>query len=97
MKTSTSFARACLVPLLVSLLWVPPGPAWSAKAAPAEGKAAPVKKPKAAKAAKPAKKAAGSKVTFMPGSQESPADRRARLTRECKGGVDAGACTGYTR
>lgn len=34
---------------------------------------------------------------FLPGSQESRAERAARLTRECKGAVNAGACEGYTR
>jgi hypothetical protein len=40
---------------------------------------------------------AGGKVKFIRGSEESPAQRNARLKRECKGGVDAGACSGYTR
>jgi hypothetical protein len=31
------------------------------------------------------------------GSTESPADRTARLKRECRGAVNAGACTGYTQ
>jgi hypothetical protein len=31
------------------------------------------------------------------GSAESPADRTARLKRECRGAVNAGACTGYTQ
>lgn len=44
-----------------------------------------------------AKSGAGGKVTFSPGSGETPAQRTARLKRECKGGVDAGACSGYTR
>lgn len=39
----------------------------------------------------------GGKVKFIRGSEESPAQRTARLRRECKGGVDAGACSGYTR
>jgi hypothetical protein len=39
---------------------------------------------------------AGGKVKFLSGSEESPAQRSARLKRECKGGVNAGACTGYT-
>jgi hypothetical protein len=39
----------------------------------------------------------GSKAKFIPGSQESKKERSARLTRECKGQVNAGACTGYTR
>ena len=40
---------------------------------------------------------AGGKVKFMSGSEETPAQRHARLTRECKGAVNAGACAGYTR
>ncbi|EJL84455.1 hypothetical protein PMI15_02156 [Polaromonas sp. CF318] len=44
-----------------------------------------------------AKSAAGGKVKFINGSGETPAQRTARLKRECKGGVDAGACSGYTR
>jgi hypothetical protein len=36
-------------------------------------------------------------VKFMPGSQESPKERTARLKRECKGQVNAGACEGHTR
>ena len=39
----------------------------------------------------------GGRAKFMAGSQETPAQRSARLTRECKDGVNAGACTGYTR
>ncbi len=49
------------------------------------------KKPKAQNGEK------GSRVKFIPGSQESKKERSARLTRECKGEVNAGACTGYTR
>ena len=37
------------------------------------------------------------KVQFLRGSEESVAERNRRLKRECKGGVNAGACTGYTR
>ena len=33
---------------------------------------------------------------FIPGSQETAKERSARLKRECKGGVNAGACAGYT-
>lgn len=47
-----------------------------------------VKKPKAQ---------AGAKATFNPGSQETKKERSTRLARECKGQVDAGACSGYTR
>lgn len=44
---------------------------------------------------KAAKKAAAPK--FIKGSEESVAERTARLKRECKGGVNAGACAGFTR
>jgi hypothetical protein len=33
---------------------------------------------------------------FLPGSQETRKERSERLKRECKGRVNAGACTGYT-
>lgn len=49
---------------------------------------------------KPAKTRAarGATATFTPGgSQETVAQRTARLKRECKGAVNAGACQGYTR
>ncbi|MFC6284791.1 MULTISPECIES: hypothetical protein [Polaromonas] len=57
---------------------------------------------KPAKAKTQKKKAAaaggqGAKAKFMPGSQETRSERIARLKRECKGGVNAGACEGYTR
>jgi len=48
------------------------------------------------KAKKPEAQAAA-KAKFIPGSQETKKERSARLTRECKGEVNAGACTGYTR
>ena len=37
------------------------------------------------------------KVQFLRGSEESVAERNSRLKRECKGGVNAGACAGHTR
>ncbi len=40
---------------------------------------------------------AGAKTKFMAGSQETKKERSTRLKRECKDGVDAGACTGYTK
>ena len=43
-----------------------------------------------------AKKAPPGKVKFLPGTQESAKERATRLKRECKGGVNAGACLGYT-
>ena len=48
------------------------------------------------KAEKPKAKS-GAQAKFIPGSQETKKERSARLTRECKGEVNAGACTGYTR
>ena len=36
-------------------------------------------------------------VQFYRGSEESVGERSARLRRECKGAVNAGACAGYTR
>ncbi|MES2415484.1 MAG: hypothetical protein V4614_16920 [Pseudomonadota bacterium] len=46
---------------------------------------------------KKADKPKSSKVKFLRSSEESHAERRARLKLECKGAVNAGACTGYTR
>ena len=51
----------------------------------------------AKKKAKTPKLTAGAKAKFIPGSQETKKERTTRLTRECKGEVNAGACTGYTR
>ena len=42
-------------------------------------------------------KPAINKAKFVPGSSETPAQRNSRMKRECKGAVNAGACTGYTR
>lgn len=50
------------------------------------------KKPAKNKVANPVGKA-----KFLRGSEESTAERNARLKRECKGGVNAGACAGFTR
>lgn len=43
------------------------------------------------------KSARGGKIKFLPGSAETVGERSARLKRECKGAVNAGACAGYTR
>lgn len=55
---------------------------------------------KAAESAKPkdGKKKTGSKQKTKPvqDSAETPAERKARLQRECRGAVNAGACSGYT-
>jgi hypothetical protein len=51
-------------------------------------------------ASEKAKKASSVKkqgsTKFLPGSQETRKERSERLKRECKGRVNAGACTGYT-
>jgi hypothetical protein len=62
--------------------------------APEGGKPA---KSKSKKAAKSGSAASGGKAKFIAGSGETAAQRTARLKRECKGAVDAGACSGYTR
>jgi UDP-N-acetyl-D-mannosaminuronic acid transferase (WecB/TagA/CpsF family) len=35
-------------------------------------------------------------IRFLPGSAETTKERSSRLKRECKGLVNAGACSGYT-
>lgn len=74
-----------------------PGPA----AAASEGQPSTApdgKKPKNSKEAKAGKqkKTAAPKLTAPGGSSETPAERSARLKRECKGRPNAGACSGYT-
>lgn len=49
------------------------------------------------KKSKKPKAQAGAKAKFISGSQETKTERNTRLKRECKGGVDAGACAGYTK
>ena len=49
------------------------------------------------KKAKKSKTKAEASNKFMPGSQETKKERASRLARECKGEVNAGACSGYTR
>ena len=49
------------------------------------------------KKAKKPKAQTGASAKFVPGSQETKKERSSRLARECKGQVDSGACTGYTR
>ena len=39
----------------------------------------------------------GGKIKSQPGSAETVRERSARLQRECRGAVNAGACAGYTR
>ena len=42
-------------------------------------------------------KSKGSNAKFISGSGETQKQRDTRLSRECKGQVNAGACAGYTR
>lgn len=64
--------------------------------------AKPVKQVKQAKQAK-TKKTPGQTVKYRPdardsqGSRETEGQRNDRLSRECRGAVNAGACAGYTR
>ena len=75
----------------VALTW-----ATSALAADSGVKATqPEEKPPKTATSKPVKKAKA--VSKPGGSAESPAERTARLKRECRGAVNAGACTGYTQ
>jgi hypothetical protein len=67
-----------------------------ASAATASTATGPQKKAVAKKAVKKAVKKTA-KPVFVPGSAETVAQRNARLKRECKGAVNAGACLGYTR
>lgn len=55
------------------------------------------KAPPAKVKAKAKKKSLRSRLPkFLQGSQETAKERSARLHRECKGRVNAGACSGYT-
>jgi hypothetical protein len=48
--------------------------------------------------AKTKRKSGGkSKASFSQGSSESTKERDNRLTRECRGRPNSGACTGYAR
>ena len=57
----------------------------------------PPTKTAAKKKAKKPKAKAEANAKFIPGSQETKKERATRLTRECKGEVNAGACSGYTK
>lgn len=61
-----------------------------AQAAASADKAAPA-------AAQKKKTGASGQVRFLPGSEETTAERSRRLKRECRGQVNAGACAGHTR
>lgn len=83
-----SFIRPAMALLAVAGLLLGSPPALSAE---------PVGKPAKSKSNKKAVKGQAGKVAFLRGSEETSGERSARLKRECKGGVNAGACAGYTR
>jgi hypothetical protein len=89
------FIHAVLV-LAACSLAAHPALALDASTSAASAPAKPQKKPAAKKSAKKAAKKAA-KPVYIQGSEETVAQRSARLKRECKGGVNAGACAGYTR
>lgn len=89
-----SLMRSVLAALMVAALAASHAQAQT-QPAPDGDKPAKSKSKKAA--AKSGSAASGGKVKFIPGSGETAAQRTARLKRECKGAVDAGACSGYTR
>ena len=62
-----------------------------------EGEKPAKSKSKSKKSTKSGSAGYGGKAKFITGSGETTAQRTARLKRECKGAVDAGACSGYTR
>ena len=90
MTISRTAAPAFLLAALLLATLILRPLAYAADAAPA--KAAESAKPKAEK------KKAGSAQKTKPvqDSAETPAERKARLQRECRGAVNAGACSGYT-
>lgn len=86
----TSFIRPAMTLLAVAALLVGSPPALSVEPA---GQPAKSKSKSHAKAAK----GQTGKISFLRGSEETATERSARLKRECRGGVNAGACAGYTR
>ena len=91
------FVVLCALPLAAASLQTDPSFAASSSAS---SVAEPTKKAAKNKALKKKvsgkAKSKGSTVRFERGSEESFAERSARLKRECKGRVNAGACAGYT-
>ena len=90
MKTSLIRPAMALLAALALVLGSPHALSAESAGQPAKAK---VKK----KTATDARKGQVGKVTFLRGSEETSGERSARLKRECKGGVNAGACAGYTR
>ena len=96
MIQKSALQSACLALIGACLMVTLSGAAMAATAATA-GNSDETVQPTAKAKKKKAAKAKTSKVKFMPGSEESKAERRARLKIECKGAANAGVCTGYTR
>jgi hypothetical protein len=69
-------------------------PTWQAASSGKSNEGRQAKKPKKEKKTKGKQ---GGGVTFYEGSAESRSERDRRLTRECKGRPNAGACEGYAR
>lgn len=90
MKTSFIRPATALLAVLALVLGSP-------HALSAEPMGQPAKAKAKTKTATDARKGQVGKVTFLRGSEETTGERNARLKRECKGGVNAGACAGYTR
>jgi hypothetical protein len=67
-----------------------------AKSRPADAGDKPLSSKAKKKSAKSAKASHAGQIKFLPGSGETAKERSARLKRECKGRVNAGACEGYT-
>ena len=87
------------------LMALPVAPAQAAQSGQSSNQAnteKPSKKKQSASSKKAAAAAEGStanrpaKASFLPSSQEPVSVRNARLKRECKGRVNAGACAGFT-
>lgn len=89
------FFKGPVLTLLAAAVWLGGNALAQAQPAPDGGK--PGKSKPTKSAAKSGAAGTGGKVKFISGSGETPGQRSARLKRECKGAVDAGACTGYTR
>ena len=88
--TPLANGRAALWPLLLALACLAGNVQAATKAVDtAADSTTSVKKPKAKKTKPP-------KLTASGGSEETKAERSARLKRECRGQVNAGACSGFT-
>lgn len=85
-------AATCL--LALSLLCLGASDAWATQQVQASEAAASSKQ--TSKKQKTQRPPATARLAAPGGSGETPAERSARLKRECKGRPNAGACTGHT-